>query len=506
MGYDREHSHLTQPLITPLKLVDPESAFGTGRRIKQTGSICPECTARVIADVYERNGQVWMDKSCPAHGEYSALLSSGTAHYYEQKIELPGAPACCANGCGVPASGEEAVASSPAWANHSCNILIEITERCNLTCPTCFAGSSPHHSRMMSVDDFTRQVDQLVAGGKANTDVIQLSGGEPTVHPELMTMVDILIDRGFLNVCINSNGIKMAQRRFTERLASCVEGTEARLFAYLQFDGFEKETYAALRGREDLLDIKRKALENCLDNGISVHPVMTLTRDLNDHEIGRFIDLAHDYRQIRNVVIQPAMYSGRYENPRRVDRLTLEETVTMICRQFEAFSPQDFTPIPCSDPNCFSMAAALRTRNGLLPISRYFPPYRDWASDSNAPLISSLSDSINGPMAMAEAVKWMAAGDQLADIDDAVVEELLDSMIEWQNMDAKQVGHALWDGLLTVSIKPFMDAYTYDQDRIDTCCVHILDAAGQPVSFCEYNAINRPREAKRKAIGNGAPM
>jgi uncharacterized radical SAM superfamily Fe-S cluster-containing enzyme len=499
-----------------LNVVDTESDFGTGRRIKETGSICPVCTQAVNADVYERHGQVWMDKCCVEHGEYSALLSSGIRHYYEARhyfedqVEMKQSQSCCGSSCSLPAVNPQAdsqaesqagtQAQSLAWANHSCNVLIEIIERCNLTCPTCFAGSSPQHSNAMSIEDFTRQVDNLVAGGKSGSDVIQLSGGEPTIHPDLFTMIGILIERGFLNICINTNGIKLAQRKFAEKLASCTENNDCTLYAYLQFDGFEKSIYAALRGRDDLHEVKRRALENCHDLGISVHPVMTLTKAINDHEVGEFINLAVEYPDIKNVVIQPAMYSGRYDNPRRVDRLTLEETIGLVCDQSEIFSTGDFTPIPCSDPNCFSFAVAMRSTNGLTPISRYFPPYRDWGSDGNRDMLARMSDTINGPEAIGEIINWAVSGDQLSALDDTEVDRLLESVIEWQSQADRPFAQAMWDSLLTVSIKPFMDAYTYDQDRIDQCCVHILDPDGQPVSFCEYNAVNRPRATSLKLV------
>ncbi|MGB5487063.1 MAG: hypothetical protein WBN06_06720, partial [Lysobacterales bacterium] len=163
-----------------------------------------------------------------------------------------------------------------------------------------------------------------------------------------------------------------------------------------------------------------------------------------------------------------------------------------ICEQSGTFSPDDFMPIPCSDPNCFGMAVAFRTANGLLPISRYFPRYEDWGSDQAKDLIDAFTDTINGPDAIGEAIRWATAnghiGEALESLDDDQVNELLDALIEAQ-ADTKGV----WDKLLTISIKPFMDAWTYDQDRIDQCCVHILDRQGNPVSFCEFNAINRPK-------------
>ena len=473
---------------------------GQGRKIKNTTSICPQCLEPVDAEVFERLGEVWMDKSCTRHGHFSALLSSDIKHYLEPSARQVQGTSCCGSSCGQPAAEISRDADSAPWTNHSCTILIEITERCNLSCPTCFAGSSPLHSEMMSLEEFTRQVDQLVAGGKRGSDMIQLSGGEPTVHPRFFDMVDLLFERGFHQVCINSNGIKLAQPAFTKRLANCMSRRAGdQVYVYLQFDGFEDGTHAALRGRKDLLSIKRRALDNCRRQGINIHPVMTLTRGINDHEVGDFVRLAVENPALKNVVIQPAMYSGRYDHPRRRDRITLADTVGLICDQFSVFSPRDFVPIPCSDPNCFGMAVAFRTRGGLVPVSRYFPRFESWDSDESRELIDTFTDTINGPQAISEAIRWLTSDGQiegvLKDLDDAGVDRLLDALIETQSG-----GESLWDSLLTISIKPFMDAWTYDQDRVDQCCVHILDQDGNPVSFCEFNAINRPRMAAGPGI------
>ncbi len=479
-------------------------AFGQGRKIKNTSSICPQCLEPTDAEVFERQGKVWMDKTCARHGQFSALLSSDIRHYFEPGARpassSSGGASCCGSSCGLATADDSPGANTAPWSNHSCTILIEIIERCNLSCPTCFAGSSPLHSNVMSLEEFTRQVDQLAAEGKRGSDMIQLSGGEPTIHPRLFAMVDLLFERGFHKVCINSNGIKLAQPAFAERLANCMNGhPEGQVFVYLQFDGFEDSTYAQLRGRADLLQIKRRALENCQAHGIRVHPVMTLTRDINDHEVGDFVRLAVDNPALKNVVIQPAMYSGRYDNSRRQDRLTLADTVTLICDQFGVFSPEDFVPIPCSDPNCFGMAVAIRTDNGLLPVSRYFPRYESWDSDEARDLIDKFTDTIDGPQAISAAIRWASSDERvqplLQGLDNADVDSLLDVLIEHQTGAVD-----IWDKLLTISIKPFMDAWTYDQDRIDQCCVHVLDKDGKPVSFCEFNAITRPRLALAKAI------
>lgn len=460
------------------------------RQIKRTQSVCPECLIPIDADVIERDGAVWMDKTCAEHGPFSALLASDVRHYYENSIDLGTSGSCCGTSCDSIAS-TSAVAPGTAWNNHSCTVLIEITERCNLSCPTCFAGSSPQHSKMMSLKTFRQRLDGLLAGGKQNADMIQLSGGEPTVHPEIFAMIEMLFESGFNKVTINSNGIKLAQTAFVDQLMEIKAAYPlGEIFVYLQFDGFDENTHLKLRGREDLLGIKRRALKNCLNADLRVHPVMTLTRDINDHEVGEFVSLSVENPSIKHVVIQPAMYSGRYDNPQHAHRLTVADTVNLIADQFGSFVSEDFGPIPCSDPNCHSSAVAIRTEDGLIPVSRYFPKYEDWDTDEARELIATITNTINGPDGFAAAIRWATSDQRMLPVfeslSDAEVNRLLDALA---SLDAKD--GPLWDRLLTISIKPFMDAWTYDQDRIDKCCVHILDDAGTPVSLCQFNAIGR---------------
>lgn len=463
-----------------------------GRLIKTTTSLCPQCLERIVATVSEYAGEVWMEKRCPEHGEFEALLSSDIRHYHEATIPLAAAGSCCGGGCGAKTAASPTSVDA-AWSNHSCTVLIEITERCNLSCPTCYAGSLPQRTKMMSLDTYRQRLDKLAEGGKQGADMIQLSGGEPTVHPRLGEFIELAFARGFRNVTINTNGIKLAQDVYADRLLACMQAHPAcELFVYLQFDGLDDDTHARLRGRADLRPIKERALANCIARGIPVHPVMTLTRGINDHEVGDFLSLAIHNPAVKHVVIQPAMYSGRYDNPRRRDRLTLADAVALIAGQSGLFSPADFGPIPCSDPNCYGIAVAVRGDDGLIPVSRYFPRYRDWDSEEARELVAAFTDTLDGPGGFAAAIRWVIAsagtGAALAQLDDAQLDRILDALI-----DVQSSGPSVWERLLTVSIKPFMDAWTYDQDRIDKCCVHILDDDGNPVSFCEFNAVHRAR-------------
>ena len=342
----------------------------------------------------------------------------------------------------------------------------------------------------MSVEQFTDLLDGLLEKGKGDADLIQLSGGEPTIHPQFFELVEIALQKGIKQVYINTNAIKLSRRDFAERVASY----GSRVSVYLQFDGFRPKTYGLLRGREDLLETKIQAADHCEELGINTVPTMTLTREINDDEVGEFIRWASSRpRSVRKVMIQPAMYSGRYDNPRLIERMTAADVINEICSQTDQqFSPEDFTPIPCSDPNCFSLGVAVRTPNGLMPISRYLPRYKDWAEPANQQMIAAVSDTFDSAGSFADLMSKVVASDALQGLDDAALDALLDMIQELPEEAADSHDPLNWNGMFAIGIKPFMDAYSYDQDRIDKCCVHIISTDGKPVSFCEYNAVNRP--------------
>ncbi len=141
-------------------------------RIKATLSICPRCLEQVPATVFQRQGAVFLRKTCPTHGDEEVVLASDASLYWN--ADEASGPGCGTGCCSV---------------NHSCTLIFDITEKCNLTCPTCLAGSSPEHSWHLPVEDFTAQFDRLLANGKGDAEVVQLSGGEPTVHPDLERIV-----------------------------------------------------------------------------------------------------------------------------------------------------------------------------------------------------------------------------------------------------------------------------------------------------------------------------
>ena len=257
---------------------------------------------------------------------------------------------------------------------------------------------------------------------------------------------------------------------------------------YLQFDGFKRSTLERLRGRGELLETKLRAADHCDEFRINTVPVMTLTPGVNDDELARHEVRDGSTTQHLQGDDPPAMYSGRYDNPRLLRRLTCGDVARLIAEQTDGlFREDDFTPIPCSDPNCFSMAVALRGEGGLVPVSRYLPRYAAWADKANRGLIEAVADTFDNPTGLSGLIGRIFEAGPAEKLDEATVDRLLDLVA---NLPAG--GVKSWAGMFAIGVKPFMDAYTYDYDRIAKCCVHIIARDGTPVSFCEYNAVNRP--------------
>ncbi len=424
---------------------------------KTTTSTCPRCLRKVPARVFERDGRVYLTKECPSHGVDEALLASDASLYWSAGPE--GSKGCCA-------------------LNHSCTMIFEVTERCNLSCPTCFSASSPHETWQMPFEEFDAKLTRLLAQGKRDADMVQLSGGEPTIHPDLERMIALCYERGVKRVYVNTNGVRIARDAdFVDRLAA-LDGGHDRLQFYLQFDGFEERTHALIRGAKGLAPVKRQAIANLHARGLYALPVMTVTRGVNLDEIGAVARmLVEHHPKMNTLILQPAFYAGRYENERHVERLTLAEVAREVARQTDGlFLPEDFGPIPCSHPNCFALAVGFVRDGRVIPVSRYFPRFETWKDPGVADTIARVTDQM--PQTML---------DLLAET------SLLDSLMDLMAESDDSVNWADYRNFILIGIKPFMDAHTYDQDRVDRCCVHVIDREGVPVSLCEYNTLRRPR-------------
>ena len=330
-----------------------------------TRSLCPDCRRVVEAKIIVREGRVWFRKRCPEHGEFEDYVCSDVAffdrHEFDQPARLPNKYGVepdrgCPLDCGLCTEHEQ----------HTCIALIEITSNCNLKCPMCFAESGPGGSNI-GFDTFTGMVDRLVEM-EGVADVLQLSGGEPTLHPDLVRMVRYAYEQPIQAVMINTNGIRLAKdRKLVESLAEMRD----RLEIYLQFDGFDPRTHTTLRG-EELLETKLAALERLKEYDIRSTLVCTVDGDTNLHEVGAVLRFGLERPIIRGVSFQLATYCGRHYTPEKLERrATMPDLVKgLVAQSAGMLREDDFYPLPCAHPNCHQMAYIYRGGEEAVPISR----------------------------------------------------------------------------------------------------------------------------------------
>ena len=434
-------------------------------RLKSTTSRCPVCLAQIPAEIARRGDSVVMTKRCPAHGAFEATLAADHTRYYASQ----GSGACCdpASGCCAPANPN---AADPFERLSTCVALIEIVESCNLSCPTCFA-SSPHGVGDDLAYTPSREVRQRVAGvvaRKGFIDIIQLSGGEPTLHPDFFEILEWCLAHPKIGyILVNTNAVRVAtDAAFRERLGE-LRRARGKFELYVQFDGVQEAGQRELRGA-DLRKVREQAIDAAGALGVPSTLAMTVTEETLPF-LGETMRFAVPRRHVRGISFQPRFTSGRIEVTsstlpiaRSAARpLSVGDIVHALAAQASEFvSAADFTPLPCGDPNCHTIGYVLRTASGAVPLSR---------------LVSL--DALQG--FLANRVDY-----RLEDLAKCGCEtEPLGEILRTLEHSHGTLGA---DAPFRMFIKPFMDAWTFDQDRIDRCCTHVIRPDGSLDSFCRY--------------------
>ncbi|UTD16080.1 radical SAM protein [Tenacibaculum mesophilum] len=438
-----------------------------------TLSLCPECLKRVDAKIVFEDDKVYMLKRCREHGSSKVLIADDIEYYknirnYNKPSEMPytfntKTDYGCPYDCGL----------CPDHEQHSCLTVVEVTDRCNLTCPTCYAGSSPTYGRHRTLEEVKAMLDAVVENEK-EPDVVQISGGEPTIHPQFWEILDYAKSLPIRHLMLNTNGIKIAKDfAFAERLKTYTPDFEI----YLQFDSFEDSVLRELRGA-DLNEIRRQAIENLNKLNLSTTLVVTLQKGLNDHEIGKVIDYALQQKCVRGVTFQPTQIAGRLEgfNP-ETNRMTLTEVRRKIMEQTDVFNADDLIPVPCN-PDALVMGYALKLGGEVFPLTRYINP-NDLLDNSKNTIIYEQDEALHGKM-----IELFSTGNSVE-----VAEENLKSiMCCLPNIDAPELGY---DNLFRVIIMQFIDAYNFDVRAVKKSCVHIVDKDNKIIPFETMNLFYR---------------
>jgi uncharacterized radical SAM superfamily Fe-S cluster-containing enzyme len=375
---------------------------------------------------------------------------------------------------------------------HSCILLIDVTEACNLRCPTCFAESGPGIGRYARLPHILRTLDASIEREGGKIDVLMLSGGEPTVHPEIAEIIRQATARSVTRVLLNTNGVRIAK---DDKLLAELAALRDRVEVYLQFDGFELETHLFHRG-EDLRAVKEAAIGRLTDAGIFTTLTMVVAAGVNEHEIGRVADYAFATDYIAGVAYQPVFGSGRANPIDPMQRMTTTGVLRRLGPQTdERASAADFIALPCSHPDCCAISYFVRGDDGryrsiveIVGIERV---------KANLALVGNriaaddgLWQSLMGMMSETTTVTRPELVDYLVNICEACDIGLSGFLRSFGDMLLKRerASEVVAKRMKRLTVKSFMDAWTLNIERLQQCCVHVGSTDGDTdpvrIPFC----------------------
>jgi 7,8-dihydro-6-hydroxymethylpterin dimethyltransferase len=451
-----------------------------------TRSICPVCRRTIDAKILIRNGKVYMRKRCAEHGSFEALVYGDAELYMSSaRINKPGTIPLefstevvegCPHDCGL----------CPDHQQHACLGIIEVNSACDMACPLCFSEAGPGFNLML--EEVEEILDHLVAT-EGDPQVVQFSGGEPSIHPQIIPMIRAAQQRGIPNVMLNTNGKRIAHDdRFLAELA------ELRPNIYFQFDGFDAETYRIIRGEPDILPEKLRALDRLAEIGCTVILVPAIERGVNEHEVGKIVRFGLDHPAVKGINFQPAFHTGRHGKHDPMQRMTNPDILKLIEAQTDGlFRRTDFVPVPCCFPTCNSVTYAyIDEQRNITPLPRIIKveDYLDYISNRAMPDLGAemrraleglwSSSAVLGSEKVAREFAFSCSGCGLPD----------------GTLDVKAISNIIF----MIMLQDFMDPWTFNQKNLMKCCKEFLLPGGKQIPFCAYNTVGYREQARQQLI------
>jgi 7,8-dihydro-6-hydroxymethylpterin dimethyltransferase len=452
-----------------------------------TLSTCRTCGRLVPARLHLADDGVWFHKVCPDHGPQQARLWPDVAGYLDMaRFHRAGSVPLefqttmkdgCPGSCGL----------CPEHEQHVCMPILEITDHCDLECPVCLVRN--RGSFHLSRPQVAEILDRLIAS-EGQIDILNLSGGEPTMNPAFREIVEECRGRKeILYVSVSTNGLRLARDPDLLRFLA-----ERGVILSLQFDGLRDDLYQALRGLP-LLDTKRRLLDAAEAAGAKVSLTATVARGINEDQPPEIARLLFDREHVLSVMFQPAAYCGSAAAMARpVHPLTIPDVVQSLDGACGGrVSAEDFSPLPCSHPACFSLAYYLRCDgSGYLPIKQLAPVDRYLGMIENRAILGLDPASLDqareavyelwsGPAALApHSEKALAAA-----------RRLLDTACCGGAFSPARAAAAAERSIKSIFIHHFMDRDTFDLSRARKCCNVYPRTDGRLVPACVYNCLER---------------
>lgn len=434
-------------------------------------SLCPECRRLLETTESIESGNVYIVRTCPEHGSAKTLVSTDADYWTESlKYDRPGTKPIvwsskvengCPDDCGI----------CSAHKQHTCVGIIEITGQCNLNCNICFAEApSGDH---VPLEVVTSMIDTYVSY-EGEPELLQLSGGEPTLHPDILEIVRYAKDLGIQDVAVSTNGLRLLEEDFAKALA------ETDPVIYLQFDTLNPEVSKKIRGR-DIIEEKKRVVQICNDLGMTTVLVPTLIAGLNVNEIGAIIEYGLAQKKVFGINFQPVSLTGRIGLPEAAS-LTIPQVLHEIEIQTGSnIDTSNFRPIPCPHPHCTSISYMLVDDKDVTPLTDLVDvdDYIDYAKDRTL---------VNEAVLMNEAFTKLFSTRAVPG-----TETNLESFCVACGMTVPEV---IGKSVKIISVHAFMDAKSYQLERSQKCCIHVIQPDGKLIPFCNYNMFHRSEGGK----------
>lgn len=482
--------------------------------VKESKSLCPICQKIIPMTVYEENGVIWLKKKCPEHGEFEDVYWGDAELYYWfaewDKEEYVGSGVenprtkvekGCPFDCGL----------CPNHKTYTILGIIDVTNRCNLRCPVCFAhAGATGYVYEPSFEQVVEMMKNLRANKPWPCNALQFSGGEPTMRNDLPELVAEAKRLGFRWVCVDTNGIRVAED--IEYFKALDDAGLSSL--YLQFDSTRPEVYLKTRGR-DILKYKLKVIENARKLGFdSIVLVVTLAKGVNDQDMWDIIKFAAKNSDvIRCVNVQPISFAGRARREElRKMRITIPDFMKLVEEQSGGvIKARDFRPVNwpvpfakmmsvlknkhyplfTAHPHCGSATFILvdRKEDGeveITPITKVVDV--DKLAEDCWKIAEEYKKGVLGKLTAVRLLRHVKS---------KVIRQLISDVIKHGSY--KALGKFM-RSIVMIGCMHFMDVWNFDLQRVERCCIHYAVPDGRIISFCTFNNIHRPEVEKKFAI------
>lgn len=446
--------------------------------IESTTSLCPICLKRVDAKIILKDNKIFVLKYCFEHGEQEEILEENARYYLSRMLYTKHGSISktqtarknnCPFDCGL----------CPEHEQHTCIGLIEITKDCDLKCPVCYANSGI--GRHLSLEKIDKMLDFFLDSEFGHAEILQISGGEPTTHPDIVKIIKLARKKKIKYVMLNTNGLRIAEdENFVKELSQFSGNFEI----YFQFDGFDEKIYKHFRGK-NLLETKKRAIENLAKYKIPISIVSTIERGINDQEIGKIVEFGINTKYIRGINFQPVALFGRLGDVDKKNRITITGIINNIEKQTNGMiGKNDFIPLPCNVDRV-AITYLYRAKDAFVPLTRdldiknYLPVIRntfkfdpeDFLKDVARDIFSSSGGCCNY-LSLLKKLKKIIPGSYLL-------------------KSEKDKAEYVSENVFRISVTSFVDAYNFDMKSMKKECIHIITPDFKKIPFSSYNILYR---------------